>query len=269
MSKPREFIAYKRVKSSKWLYDEYSEANDKAIDAIAPEAGNYCKIRLREVIPASASLSKKEEKMSQDERKPRKGQLTFSGDYWWTRDIKEVSDIGDTLEFTEVLPHPVSADREAEMLRAMEAARVKYGNGGLAEDFDEGFKNGWADATRPASQEGALRKLLEEQEKVYNADVNLFAEQRKELERENERITNLASILQDQIELIKDGAELRSSQAPSPATVKMRDALIRMQGVLRSEYSGLTYDANFYFIDDALQAYRAEQKAKLAKDGGS
>ena len=46
--KPREFIAYKRTTKSFWLYEEYSEEVDRAIDAIAPEGGNFCKLRLIE-----------------------------------------------------------------------------------------------------------------------------------------------------------------------------------------------------------------------------
>lgn len=45
-SKPREFIAYKRTAKSSWIYDEYSEQTSKAIDEIAPECGNFCKLVL-------------------------------------------------------------------------------------------------------------------------------------------------------------------------------------------------------------------------------
>lgn len=39
----REFIAHKRTKDSKWLVEEYSESADLAIDAIAPDRGNFAK----------------------------------------------------------------------------------------------------------------------------------------------------------------------------------------------------------------------------------
>lgn len=42
----QEFIAYKRTKKSSWIYDEYSEQIDMAIDEIAPNKGNFCKLRL-------------------------------------------------------------------------------------------------------------------------------------------------------------------------------------------------------------------------------
>lgn len=45
-SKAREFIAYKRTEKSSWIYDEYSEQTSKAIDEIAPDGGNYCKLIL-------------------------------------------------------------------------------------------------------------------------------------------------------------------------------------------------------------------------------
>lgn len=46
--KAREFIAYKRTKKSSWIYDEYSEQTDRAIDEIAPDGGNFLKLRLIE-----------------------------------------------------------------------------------------------------------------------------------------------------------------------------------------------------------------------------
>lgn len=45
-AKPREFIAYKRTAKSSWIYDEYSDQTSKAIDEIAPECGNFCKLVL-------------------------------------------------------------------------------------------------------------------------------------------------------------------------------------------------------------------------------
>lgn len=44
----REFIACKRTEKSSWQYGEYSEEMDLSFDAIAPDAGNYCKVRLIE-----------------------------------------------------------------------------------------------------------------------------------------------------------------------------------------------------------------------------
>lgn len=61
-SKAREFIAYKRTKSSSWLYYEFSEETDQAIDSIAPDAGNFCKLRLIEK-SAYDELADREEKM--------------------------------------------------------------------------------------------------------------------------------------------------------------------------------------------------------------
>jgi hypothetical protein len=49
MGKYREFIACKRTKKSSWQYSEYSAEDDLAFDAIAPDCGNYEKLRLIEI----------------------------------------------------------------------------------------------------------------------------------------------------------------------------------------------------------------------------
>lgn len=58
----REFIAYKRTKKSTWHYSEYSDKLDRSIDEIAPDCGNFEKIRLREVDEARELVILKMEK---------------------------------------------------------------------------------------------------------------------------------------------------------------------------------------------------------------
>ncbi len=47
--KAREFIACKRTENSQWQYAEYSESTNRSFDTIAPDCGNYLKLRLIEI----------------------------------------------------------------------------------------------------------------------------------------------------------------------------------------------------------------------------
>lgn len=88
------------------------------------------------------------------------------------------------------------------ILREMNVARNKYGNGGFAEDFDEGFLAGFQ-----ASEEKLLAKL-EKQDKIsydnrckLQAEINLLAEEKfnlqNHLNRSNEKNLELLSRLEE------------------------------------------------------------------------
>lgn len=127
--KAREFIACKRTKSSIWQYAEYSEMNDKAFDAIAPDGGNYLKLKLIEY----SELSTLKAKLEKAEQKAMELEVEV-------HDLKNTSQVEALRALREV--DKMKLDRANEMLEKM-AEALRGSLGWFALFNDENNRKKW------------------------------------------------------------------------------------------------------------------------------